>query len=409
MTKKIALLLTVLMLVSVSFTACSSGSGSSGNTPPAQSTPANQTPASSGGAQSAVTDASSLPVFDAFPRPKMAKDGKSLNVAYLYGQLDQDDDIRLYHQMDIEVYNRGWELHNIDVSAGEEAVRSGWLTAINLGVDLIILPGMSDLENKMDLIEQSRQAGIGIYATDSMGLAGVITNFNTAMGVAAMELFYRVASDMQWSGNFCISTAYTYTSVWERTLPVYAYLVNDAIFQDLHLLEEQAVDFTSPLSPPEQCYQFMQTWNQKYGRQMDAVFIGADADAVVMNESAVAAGRTPNDILLFTIGGSPSVISGMRESTNCVAYNYAMSPEFAMHNMCELAYQLQVLGLTPGDGRCLIDSAGGTTNLPGAIITRDNLPDSGESIHSIFAYYDPTKTDEWYFWTSPSYEVMTWN
>jgi hypothetical protein len=356
-----------------------------------------------------VANTGNLPSFDEYPRPKMSADGKKLVVAYLYGTLDQEDDNRLYHQINIEGYNRGWEIRYIQVGMDEQRIRTGWLTANNFGVDVIIVPGMDSLSNKQDLIDTSRNLGIGIYACDSTAVKGVITNFNLANGVCALELFYKVASDLNFEGDFCITTGYTFAMVWERTLPVNAYLKNDAIFPNLRLLDEQSVDFSSAISLQEQCYNFMQTWNQKYGKDMDAVFVGADADALVVNESAIAAGRTMDDLKIFTIGGSPGVIANMRHDNTCIAYNYAQSPELQIHNMCELAAQIQIQGLTPGDGKCMIDKAGGNTTLGGAIITKNSTPVSGTSVHTIFDYYDENAKDAWYFWTSPDFpEVYKW-
>jgi hypothetical protein len=356
-----------------------------------------------------VVNTDNLPVFDEYPRPKMSADGKKLVVAYLYGTLDQEDDNRLYHQINIEGYNRGWEIRYIQVGTDEQRIRTGWLTANNFGVDVIIIPGMDSLANKADLIEASRNLGIGLYACDSTATKGVITNFNLANGVCALELFYKVASDLNFEGDFCITTGYTFAMVWERTLPVNAYLKNDAIFPNLRLLDEQSVDFSSAISLPEQCYNFMQTWNQKYGKDMDAVMVGADADALVVNESAVASGRTIDDLKIFTIGGSPGVVANMRQDNTCIAYNYAQSPELQIHSICELAAQIQVQGLTPGDGKCMVDVSGGNTTLGGAIITRSTTPAAGESVHTIFEYYDEDDKDAWYFWTSPDFpEVYKW-
>ncbi|MFP3090932.1 hypothetical protein LQZ21_11470 [Treponema sp. TIM-1] len=394
--------LLIFLLVAIFVGSCSDSGNAESTAAPVAAAESEKTPVP-------VADTGSLPTFDEYPRPKMSVDGKKLVVAYLYGTLDQEDDNRLYHQINIEGYNRGWEIRYIQVGMDEQRIRTGWLTANNFGVDVIIIPGMDSLANKQDLIEASRNLGIGLYACDSTATKGVITNFNLANGVCALELFYKVASDLNFEGDFCITTGYTFAMVWERTLPVNAYLQNDAIFPNLRLLDEQSVDFSSALSLQEQVYNFMQTWNQKYGKDIDAVFVGADADALVANESAVAAGRTIDDLKIFTIGGSPGVVANMRQGNTCIAYNYAQSPEFQIHSICELAAQIQIQGLTPGDGKCMADVSGGNTTLAGAIITRSTTPAAGESVHTIFDYYDEDDKDAWYFWTSPDFpEVYKW-
>jgi hypothetical protein len=106
-----------------------------------------------------------------------------------------------------------------------------------------------------------------------MPLPGVITNFTIAWGAVSLELFYKVATDMNWEGDFCITTAYLWPSIWERSLPVRSYPENGSIFPNIRLLDEQSVDFASPIALPEQCYNFMQVWNRKYGKEMDAVYV----------------------------------------------------------------------------------------------------------------------------------------
>lgn len=346
--------------------------------------------------------------FDKYPRPKMSKDGK-LGIAYLYGTIDQEDDQRMYRQIQIECYNRGWEVHNIEVKTDEQLIRTGWLTAINLGVDAIVIPGMAQLDNKKDLIEQSRNAGIGIYCWDSMALEGLITNFTVPRGVVALELFYNVASDMNWEGDFCITTAYQWPSIWECSVVVKAYLESTNIYPGLRLLDEQSVDFASPIALWEQCYNFMQTWNQKYDKDIDAVFVVADGDSILVNESAVAAGRKPEDLKIFTIGGAQNTVGAMRNPTSCIQYNYATSCEQQAHLTCELVDEIQIKGWTPGDGNCMIDKAGSNSFLTGTIITKNNLPEVGSSMMSIYPWYDENDKDAWYNWSSPEYaEPYVW-
>jgi phosphoribosylcarboxyaminoimidazole (NCAIR) mutase len=86
-----------------------------------------------------------------------------------------------------------------------------------------------------------------------------------------------------------------------------------------------------------------------------------------------------------------------------------MSYESWVHTTCELIDQIQIQGLTPGDGKCMIDKAGGNTWLDGQVVTKENLPVSGSPIFSLFDYYDENDKDAWYFWTTPDYpEIYKW-
>ena len=391
MKRSILMGLLVLTLAAVFMVSCGGG-GSSSAAAPARTQ-----------AAAPVMDASGLPRFDAFPRPKMSPDGRKLSIAYLYGTIDMEDDLRMMEWINIEAYNRGWECHNMEVKTDEGLIRTAWLTANNMPVDAVILPGMPQMDSKIDLIEASRNAGIGVYGWDCMSLPGIIFNITTPAAVGAVEMFYTVASDMNWEGNFTITTAYNWPNIYERS-EVVRVLLNPAIYPGLRFLEEQSVDFSSPIALQEQCYIFGQVWLQKYGYDMNCIFVIADPDAVMVNEACKAAGRKKEDLIIWTMGGNTNVIAMMRDDPDClIQYEYLSSLEDLIHRTIEIVDEIQVQGLTPGDGRCSIDAAGKTTFISGQIITMDNLPPSGAALLSVFDWYNPDDTEAWYNWRAPNY------
>ena len=77
---------------------------------------------------------------------------------------------------------------------------------------------------------------------------------------------------------------------------------------------------------------------------------------------------------------------------------YSAPLEYYMHTCCELVDQIQVQGMSPGDEGCLIEESGDMIYLDGTIITPENVPAIGETIHAAYDYYDPNDTDAWYNW-----------
>lgn len=357
------------------------------------------------GAETEVVATGEAVQFDDYARPKIKSDGK-LKVAHLHNTLSYENQKRYYTQSQIEAYNRGWELVMIEYS-GAESIRNAFLNAINQDVDAIFFMSISNFNSLEDLVIEARNKGIGVYTAEATTCEGNITNCSMPMGEIAMDLLYRVGEDTNWTGGLTVTTAYSFATVYERTIPVRAMIENGTIFPQLKFLDEQSVDFGSSISLQEQVYNFVKTWLQKYGDEMTHIFVAADMDAVLAAQAAKGAGKTADDIIMFTIDGTVGGVAEMRDPESPLAYNYTQPLENYCHNLYELVDQLQVKGMNPGDPGCLIQKAGETWNFEGVIITKENVPAAGESIHVMYDYYDPDNADGWYNWTAPDYEPYT--
>lgn len=65
--------------------------------------------------------------------------------------------------------------------------------------------------------------------------------------------------------------------------------------------------------------------------------------------------------------------------------------------MFDVIEDIQVEGLNPGEEGCAIKTSGETLYCTGTLVSRENVPQSGEPIQKVFSYYtdDP---DAWYNW-----------
>ena len=116
----------------------------------------------------------------------------------------------------------------------------------------------------------------------------------------------------------------------------------------------------------------------------------------------IKANGDPNGEKCFVIGidGGKQSWAYIRDDSP-LKYSYAQPMELFAHQVSELVRQIQIEGMNPGDPGCLLDKAGNAIYTEGTIVTKDNVPAIGTSIHSAFDYYDASVTGEaaWWDWT----------
>jgi hypothetical protein len=78
--------------------------------------------------------------------------------------------------------------------------------------------------------------------------------------------------------------------------------------------------------------------------------------------------------------------------------SYGQASEMYAHKIVELIEQLQIKGMKPGDPGCLIRQFGETMYSEGVLVTPENVPQAGQSIHVVQSYYNPNDKDAWYLW-----------
>ena len=121
--------------------------------------------------------------FDEFERPKLVEDGK-LKIACIHPKPEVESQKRSIIQCELEAENRGWEFQDI-VYPSDAEWADLFKNVMNQGVDAIILGSTESMEAKVDLIQEARNAGIGVYSNDNQVVPGVIMNSTMPNGIAA--------------------------------------------------------------------------------------------------------------------------------------------------------------------------------------------------------------------------------
>jgi ABC-type sugar transport system substrate-binding protein len=326
------------------------------------------------------------------PQPRIVKD-RPLRVGYLYRELGTESAQRNYRQVKIEAAHRGWDLIEVYAQTDEDR-RNGLNNLINQNVDAIIFANMPMVPLK-DLIIEARERGIGTYNVDTELVPGIIANVTQPNGIAGLSTFYPIAEKLNWEGNFAIITVPPIPVNTERTEPVKA-LINN-VYPGLTLLGEEYIDPNQDVR--EQAFNFTKRWITKYGDKLDVIFSSWDGGAKAAANAIEQAGYTRDQIFSVGIDGGSETWSMIRKGTP-FKYSYAQPFELYDHVMFDLIEQIQIQGIMPGDEGSMISNYGQTIYKEGRLITPENVPQPGQSVHAVFDYYggDPDDPYAWYNW-----------
>lgn len=391
----ISFMLAAVLTVSA-VSGCSNGTSETSAQTTEAVTTAEQTTGSSGEEKETTAEIKGTGgAFDQFTRPRLVEDGK-LKFAYIHTKPEVESQTRSLHQAEIEAAHRGWEY--IDMVYQEDSEWTDlFLNAMNQDVDAIILGSTESMEAKLDLIAQARNAGIGIYSNDNMIVPGVILNSTMPNGFAAMDLIYTIGEDVGWDAKIGILTMQAIQVHVERTDPISAIC---GVYTNLEVLETQ--DTASGGNAPDTfAFDTAKTWFQKYGTEINGVIGSCDFIAMPVAEAAQQSGDLVDpDFWVAGIDGGSTAWTYIRNNTP-FKYSYAQPFEVFTHIVFEAMDQIQCKGLNPGDEGCLIENVGEVVYTEGFVVTRENVPEAGQSIHALFDYYggDPDDAEAWYNWT----------
>lgn len=382
--KKLALFLAVVLLLGC-FAGCGqSGGEAASSEPPAASsnTGPNQTP---GGA------------FDAYARPRMVEDGK-VKIGYLHSSSIGESIVRWQNQIEIEVAHRGWELVDIACETDMQ-VLDGIRSLINQDVDAILIGSAESMETKTSLIQEAREAGIGVYCLDNQIVDGVISNVTMPNSVAAMEMFDIIAADLGYAGSF-ILIGLNFMQISPLRLAPIEGLLTSGAYPNMGLLEYDDVSDAPLDAVAADLYDRVRRYNMTYD-QIDGIICFSDNASTHAAEGLIQSGDTAGK-KTFVAGfdGGMDVWSYIREDTP-LKYSYAQPFERFMHIALDIIEETQILGLNPGDEGATLSRVGEVITVEGFVVTRDNVPDVGQSIHAVFDYYggSPDDSEAWYNWT----------
>lgn len=327
-----------------------------------------------------------------YPDLKQKPDG-DIAIGFLVQNLESEYNRRCHQAVAVETAHRGWELTDCVVNSDEERV-AALNTLINKGVDAIVISNM-DMPAMASYIEQARQAGIGVYNCDTEVVPGCISNALACNGVATAQMAYAVGEQLGWNAKYAVITIPSLQVHGERVEPVKA-IFNQ--YSGMEMVAEEYVSF-GDVAVTEQAYNYMKRWCEKFGDTIDLV-VGSWDGAAIGAANALADSFPDSDCITMGIDGGSEVWAYIRNGTN-VKYSYAQPVELYYHVTMDLIEQMQIKGLKPGDEGCSISQWGEAIYCNGAIITPDNVPEVGTSVHAAINYYggDPDDPDAWYNWT----------
>lgn len=330
--------------------------------------------------------------FDDYARPQTVEQ-EDVSVIYLISNMTDESNIRCENQVAIEAAHRGWDYQVINYEK-EDNFREYFQNAISQQPTAIIIGITQSFDSYQDLVDQAREAGIGIYSNDNSIINGVISNSTMDNAEASKEIMDQVIADHGPKLNY---------AVFELSAEVVTLRANTAKeynSDDIKLLD--AIDLASTGDLNTAGYTIAQTWLQQYGNDLQFIFGSADPAAITAAEAIVQAGD-PNGKKTFVSGvdGGASTWSYIRNNTP-LKYTYSQPFEYFSHITCQAIHDIQVAGLNPGDDGCIVSKAGeNIVKAKGIVTTMENCPKAGDSIHSVFDFYgeDPKDNDAWYNWT----------
>ena len=331
---------------------------------------------------------------DGYPVPRVVTD-RAIKVGYITEIPQNESTIRWIRQHHIEAAHRGWDFVFVPVNRAGDLVREAMINLINQEVDAIILNNLP-MEPLADLIIQARQEGIGVYNNDSQLMGGCITNATMPNGVTSMEMFYLVGNLMKWNANILFNNLRALQVHPERADPAIA--LCGRAYPGMIMLDEQDVELAGA-AHTQQVYDFTRVWLTRFGEEIDVIFCTWDGAAAGAAEAIIASG-IEKEILVTGIDGGSRTWAYIRDPNSPFKYSYAQPFELYTHKLCKLIDQLQVEGLQPGDPDVELTSYGTILYSQGIIVGPNNVPEVGQSIHSVFNYYggDPGDPDAWYNW-----------
>jgi len=393
--KRILSIVLVVIFVSAMIAGCG-GTPAVAEEPAAGSEEAAEAPAAASGEQAVVeTD---KPAFDEFPRPRIVTD-RPLKVALITHPNEAESRERTRKQVIIEADHYGWQLTILEVADASE-YKDAFLSAINLNVDAIHVGNLNSMQSIVDVIAQARNAGIGVYNDDNEVVTGIIGNSTMPNGVASMQLAYYIGEQRGWKGNVIYPSIPVMQVHMERLDPVLTLANNYVNWKNL-----EVIDVTSwPGGPGVAMSEIPNIWVDKYANEMTGVFCTADGICTAAAEVFKARGYDNPDLWMGGIDGGSDAFAYIRAGTPFM-YDYSQPFEAYAHFTNQIIMDIQVKGLNPGDPGCIISKLGEAIYTEGAIVTRENVPDVGTVIHTLYDYYDPEEKDAWYTWETDKEKV----
>lgn len=338
--------------------------------------------------------------FDNFPRPSTKPDGK-LKIGVMANNLTAESMYRWDWQFQIECAHRGWEYLSLQYQT-DDNYEATFQSALNQGVDAIVLLNVASGPQWADLYNSAREQGVGVYSLDQ-GYGGYVSGITSPGMVMMAELLYRVGSDFNWDLDCAIISNDPSQYSRDRIFPLLGFFDYNT-YPNMKLIEKvdisaiwQALGGTMMAG-----LEVGKTLMEKHGDTIQCIFSYGDNSAMGAAEAIMATGDLTGE-KTFTVG-----IDGGRQSWSYIRngeplkYSYAQGFELQAHMLSQIIEQIQVKGMSPGDPGCDASKPQAMIYVKGGVVTKDNVPEIGTSIHQAFDYYDESINDPevaWWTWT----------
>lgn len=328
---------------------------------------------------------------DNFPIPHALPDNPV--VAFVGHSLSSESCQRNVQHFEIECAARGWT-SRVEMAGGELGPQHDMIeTLINVGVDAIILQYVH-VQGLTDVIAQAREQGIGVYCLDTEPMPGVIVNATMPGGIAGAEMAYYGLNRL---GN--VGGVVYISCKWHIARRRAA--AATAIIDDFSNMESLATEWVTMANYSGDSYDFMDNWLTRFGTDIKWVFGGWDTLGMFAAKAVLDRGYTAEDIFCTGIDGGAEAFRLIRDPSEPFVASYAQPFELYCHTLMEAIQEIQVEGIAPYTAESMIPISK-VIYCKGGLVTEENCPPSGASVHSLFEYYDPNAgADAWYNWGDP--------
>jgi len=311
-------------------------------------------------------------------------------IAFMGHSLSSESVQRNVQQFEIECAHRGWT-PRVEMAGGELGPQHDMMeTLINVGVEAIILQYVH-VQGLQDVIAQARAQGIGVYCLDTEPMPGIIVNVTMPNGIAGAEVAYYGLNRLNNVGGV------VYLSCKWHIVRRRAYAAQP-IIDDFSNMKSLATEWVSMEDYSGDSYNFMDNWLTRFGDEIKWVFGGWDTLGMFAAKAILDRGYTAQDMFCTGIDGGAEAFRQIRDPNEPFVATYAQAFEQYTHTVLEVIQEIQGDGIAPYTADSMVP-ASKVIYCKGVLVTEENCPPPGASIHSLFDYYDPNAgEDVWYNW-----------
>ncbi len=320
-------------------------------------------------------------------------DGK-LKIAYLLDSLANDSSQRHWQQVQNECEMRGWELiSETNVSGNYEAdpTRQAFQNMMAQEPDAIVISYL-DIPPIADLCVEANKKGIGVYCIGTDISDGILMNVNSNNSVIGAKVMAYVMDRLGGEANVM-----GFQNLWMtrgiRRDEVAMAMAGSKTY-NVNTVETHEV---TPEGFTDEMYGVTENWLTKHGNDIDFIWACWDGGGIVIAQAMAAAGYTEDDMFTVGMDGGNQAWAYIRSGEIPFVASLAEPFEYQVHQCFEGIEQLQVEGMHRGDAGCIVPKSGEySTDHMTVMIDKNNVPQVGDNVHTLFQYYDADDTDAWY-------------